>query len=767
MSPFKKPDQPRNSWELFKWIWFEYRLLEKYGKTVTKTETFILVLMNYFLYVVPLALLLYIIGIIIVIGIDLPTWMPTQYTKQFMRWWEPNYSFIEKFKLFFCLDYLESMKPLPFLYLNLISESLIWILFFSMFGLGNLALGLMLNSILSLMFSLMFGLVGGMAFDFIAVVLCLVLGLIGGLKPNSIKGFTLGLLVFVIFILVLNIYNFINITITLNLLFIIFFCYVGYFRLPFYFFYFIKSLFVYKLKNNVYFQDDNINLPIWNLTDKLTQQAYQDPETAQQFINFLFEYRPLQTVLAVDISHAATAGIWNSQLLNADKLNSNSIAIIQKTSGDLIPSDKWLRTLTGLKDQLIHAQNQHNIHQSQQGYQEFLNQLTEFRNLTLREPNKWHRYYLTTIDNWITATQAKLSDTTLQAETQESQAKNVYLAGDPLNPQDHSDIFMQRTDLQQELTNRVLTAREMPLFLLLGQRRIGKTSLLNFLPKLFDGSRFKTIYIDCQDPNIGDALEWMLFIRNKINATLELPIENWQPPEKWLKAWLEFVSFLEKVSQIEQRKIILAIDEYDYFHDHCLQEDFKQAERLLGAMRHFSQHQNQVIFLFTGAYSFAELENPNWIKYFPHSVPIKLDYLSKANTIRLITEPVPLEYPPELTEEMYELTQGHPALTQLLCQNLVNLANIQGKKQITANDLHQAITKMLEEGIGVIDNFWGEFCQTPECKQTVAQILHGQPITNRASLNRLAQHGYIIQVNEKWQMRVPLFAQGLERLYEV
>jgi hypothetical protein len=52
-------------------------------------------------------------------------------------------------------------------------------------------------------------------------------------------------------------------------------------------------------------------------------------------------------------------------------------------------------------------------------------------------------------------------------------------------------------------------------------------------------------------------------------------------------------------------------------------------------MRHFSQHQNQVIFLFTGAYSFAELKKSNWIKYFPHSVPIKLDYLSKENTIRL------------------------------------------------------------------------------------------------------------------------------------
>ncbi|MFK5970760.1 MAG: hypothetical protein QM487_11665 [Candidatus Marithrix sp.] len=181
-------------------------------------------------------------------------------------------------------------------------------------------------------------------------------------------------------------------------------------------------------------------------------------------------------------------------------------------------------------------------------------------------------------------------------------------------------------------------------------------------------------------------------------------------------------------------------------------------------MRHFSQHQNQVIFLFTGAYFFAELENPDWIKYFPHTVPIKIDYLSKADTIRLITEPVPLEYPAELTEQMYQLTQGHPALTQLLCQNLVNLANIQGEKQINANDLHQAISKMLEERIAVIEVFWGEFCKSKQCKQTVIQILRNQLITDQKSLNRLAKHGYIIQVDDKWQMRVPLFAIGLKKI---
>lgn len=99
-----------------------------------------------------------------------------------------------------------------------------------------------------------------------------------------------------------------------------------------------------KLDDNVYLQDSTIFLPIWRATSKLTQQAQQDPKMAQQFIDFLLEYRPLQTKFAMHITHAATAGTW--QPLDADKLNPPTI--IQET-GNLIPTDKWLRQIVTLK----------------------------------------------------------------------------------------------------------------------------------------------------------------------------------------------------------------------------------------------------------------------------------------------------------------------------------------------------------------------------------------------------------------------------------
>jgi len=51
-------------------------------------------------------------------------------------------------------------------------------------------------------------------------------------------------------------------------------------------------------------------------------------------------------------------------------------------------------------------------------------------------------------------------------------------------------------------------------------------------------------------------------------------------------------------------------------------------------------------------------------------------YLGRADAIRLISEPAPsLPYPPQVPERLFEQTQGHPALLQRLCKELVDIAN--------------------------------------------------------------------------------------------
>lgn len=144
-----------------------------------------------------------------------------------------------------------------------------------------------------------------------------------------------------------------------------------------------------------------------------------------------------------------------------------------------------------------------------------------------------------------------------------------------------------------------------------------------------------------------------------------------------------------------EHKLILALDEYQELHNH-LSRDPAQGGRLLGAMRSFSQRQNQVVFMFVGTELFSELHGPDWASYFVQAVRFPVNYLSRDEAERLITGPVRLRYAPEVIDRLYELTQGHPALLQLVCRKLVDIANREGRSDLSLPDLDQALAEAIE-----------------------------------------------------------------------
>ena len=54
-NPFERPTKPKNSWELLKWLIFDYSLLENYEKILTKKERRI-VLLNVYVWVVLISI---------------------------------------------------------------------------------------------------------------------------------------------------------------------------------------------------------------------------------------------------------------------------------------------------------------------------------------------------------------------------------------------------------------------------------------------------------------------------------------------------------------------------------------------------------------------------------------------------------------------------------------------------------------------------------------------------------------------------------------
>jgi hypothetical protein len=743
-NPFEKPTTPKNSLQL---------LLEWYNDSLSKIRTLLIVLkanlvnlFNFFVVIISLTLVIYAISVVIA-SFYFPLIFPLdalENNEVFVQKWQTYSTWWEKVYFFANFDNYNSLRGLVF-----------YLAFYLAFSLAFSLAIVLLNVALarSLDFGLVEGLVLGLVF---ASVIALAFGLVFGLGFGLAIGITGGLVI--------------GLAIGLDggLAFLICF-YITYFRLWLYPWHFLKSLFPVtllfpvSLTNNPYIGDGTIWLPIWGMTRKLTAQAQEDPENGLKFVNFLQEYRPLQKQLAMHIAHAATAGNWKYHPLQKQSLLPPPL--IQETPR-LTPSESWLNQIDKLKRQFGTYDEENQITLKKNQFETFCTQLDKFRDLTTYEPYRWHHYYLPAIDQWQSASKEKLAELTQTAQSEEPITHNIYRFGEILDPKKDQDIFFGREDIKMELKQQILTARTMPMFLCYGQRRVGKSSLLKFLPQLL-GSCFQVIYQNCQDGKVNSLYNWLEDLEQQLNKTWKSNPIDWQSTDNWLETWVKMQNHLETLSQQHDEKIILAFDEYESLHERIFTDDPKQGKMLLEAMRSFSQHQNQVVFLFVGAAQFVDLTQPNWDRCFIHAMPLKVDYLCYKDATRLITEPVDLNYPTAVIERMWAVTQGHPALLQMLCRQMVKIANTEIRKDMTLADLEQVITKeIIQRGTNALNTFWTEFCSQNECQSTIEKIINNQKVTDKKSRLKLEDYGYIIPDGENWKLRVPLLEMWLRRYRE-
>jgi hypothetical protein len=428
-------------------------------------------------------------------------------------------------------------------------------------------------------------------------------------------------------------------------------------------------------------------------------------------------------------------------------------------------SEACLAKLDQIREQLIVSHKQTNSVLKMDSFGRFSQLLNELQHQMQNESRQWNRYYLDALERWQASAFDKLTTLKAQAANQQPVTTNIYRPGEALHPGGSDEsLFVGREDLQKTLSLEISTALTMPMFLIQGQRRVGKTSFLNFLPKLLE-SKFVIISQNMQSDETVGVLNWMKDLRQKVNTTLRISEKNWNPPQDWINAWGELRKHLEGVAQKTDSKIILTFDEYENMHTN-FQENPRLAERLLGAMRHFSEQQNQVAFLFTGTNFFSELHNPNWSEYFTRVKHLRVDYLQKVDALKLITKPIPdfkLRYSDDVINDIFDLTQGHPALVQELCSAIVNFANQHNQDQITRADLQTVLEqKILYREHHAMLVFWTNFC-TVQDKATIKQILAGHLPSDQASLFHLEYYGYIINHNGNWKMRVPLFEMWLRK----
>ncbi len=304
---------------------------------------------------------------------------------------------------------------------------------------------------------------------------------------------------------------------------------------------------------------------------------------------------------------------------------------------------------------------------------------------------------------WRQAVAGRMRELTIEAESRQ-EIDNPYIVGVPLT--ERQEIFIGRSDVSVRIEELLLDQRRSPLFLY-GQRRMGKTSLLNNLGRLLP-STIVPLYVDLQGPASTDSDHAGLLYnvaRCMVNSAERQRGLIIPPLTREALAADPFTCFDEWLDEVEQslgqRVALLALDEFEALDSAIAKGRFDE-EAVLSTLRHLIQHHPRFKVLLSGSHTLKKVQR--WTSYLVNVQMVHIGYLKQADAHRLIEQPVrefPLRYEPNASQRVLDLTRGHPFLVQLLCTEIVALKNRQPspvRRLACLSDVETAVPQALIHG---------------------------------------------------------------------
>ncbi len=339
----------------------------------------------------------------------------------------------------------------------------------------------------------------------------------------------------------------------------------------------------------------------------------------------------------------------------------------------------------------------------------------------------------------------------------------IYNFGKPLRT-DEAAIFAGRKDIVLELENTLMGDSFPSAVLVYGSRRMGKSSLLNHLPRLLS-KNFWVVNIDCQFACADNSLPVLIF--NISRAITERAAEHGLNILALARAQLSedtihvFDTWLIHLRTLLPKgvRILVCFDEYEAINL-GFQAENKWAAVFLNYTRHIQQYNSTIILLFSGVKSFVSL-GPEWTTRFVSARPLRVGFLTADELIPILTCPVPdfnLRYDPGALEHLLELSAGHPFVTQALARELVDLLNDQMRHTASILDVDIAADKCVISAENYFANLY--FDAKPEGQRLLHDLLTDTRVEpKQLTLESRLQDLSILNLNG--DIAIPLFAKWL------
>lgn len=329
---------------------------------------------------------------------------------------------------------------------------------------------------------------------------------------------------------------------------------------------------------------------------------------------------------------------------------------------------------------------------------------------------------------------------------------NPYIAGKPLKDK---NPFFGRQDILNWVSNK-LNNKSVNALVLFGQRRIGKTSLLFQIQQIMPLTDYLVVYIDLQDLSNTPLGEMLLYIAEKIlnelskrsgNSLILSRMDDFKFDDKGKEFQNKFLPWVYKTIG-DDRRLVLLLDEFDILEevDEITLKRESSRRKLLPFLRRLLNEDRQLAMVFAVGRRPSDL-NDDISSTFKTSYHKELWVLDKNSAIDLIKQSQDnqtLFYSEEVIERILELTNGHPYITQLLCQCLWDsFNNRQDKNLCDVEDVNATIAAAFDTGAQALDWIWRGLQPAEQVyAAALAEItqVEGQPISEKEVYEVLANY---------------------------
>jgi hypothetical protein len=444
--------------------------------------------------------------------------------------------------------------------------------------------------------------------------------------------------------------------------------------------------------------DEGQRLPLAGLDDHLLLVLERNPSEGLAAMEYLARGHQRWAAQAAQIELDARL------LERCPTVAAISTVAAQLVVGDLTgPANALLRSFSRISQDVAAALRLVNPYHQRLALRAIEDQLDGLLRELTRSSEPYALRFRPIVTHWhrLVADQHQLLSLTAE---QRQEIDNPYVVGVPLSAQ--QAIFVGRTDISRQIESLLLD-RQCPPLLLYGQRRIGKTSLLNNLGRLLPHD-IVPLFIDLQGPvalasshaGLLAALVRAMQLAAQHERALTLPplpaAELATDPFPRFDAWLDAAELV-----LAQRTALLMLDEFEVLESFLAAGSFDE-RAVLGMLRHIIQHRPRWKILLAGSHTLDEVQR--WASYLINVQVIPISYLSVAETRQLVEQPsqeFALRYTPEASAAVFALTRGHPALVQLLCTAIIEGKNRQPPEQrrrVGRADVDAVIPEALQRG---------------------------------------------------------------------